>query len=349
MWTINNILNTLTAQNHLSAEEWAFLFTHIQQNDHENLFARARTIQQAHYGHKVYMRGLIEISNFCKNDCLYCGIRKSNLQAPRYRLTTEEILDCCEQGYDLGFHTFVLQGGEDPHFTEERVIALIHAIKSRFPDCALTLSLGEKPRSTYQAFYNAGANRYLLRHETADPTHYSALHPASMSWQNRIDCLHNLREIGFQTGCGFMAGSPHQTTASLVQDMLFMQDFKPHMVGIGPFIPHDQTPFAAEPAGSLALTLLLLAFTRLMLPSVLLPATTALASLHPEGRELGILAGANVVMPNLSPRSAREKYQLYNNKAHTGAENAHDVDLLRARLAAIGYELSGERGDFEDG
>ncbi len=349
MWTINTLLNTLTSQNYLSPEEWLYLLSHLQKEDQNSLFARARSIQQQHYGKKVFMRGLIEISNFCKNDCLYCGIRKSNTHAARYRLTTDEILDCCEQGYALGFHTFVLQGGEDPHFTESYVLDIIHAIKSHFPDCALTLSLGEKTRSTYQAFYNAGANRYLLRHETADPTHYSALHPAAMSWQNRMDCLRTLREIGFQTGCGLMVGSPLQTTASLVQDMLFMQDFKPQMVGIGPFIPHHQTPFATEPAGSLDLTLNLLALTRLMLPQVLLPATTALASLDPEGRELGILAGANVVMPNLSPRSAREKYQLYNNKAHTGAENAHDVDLLRARLAAIGYELSGERGDYGGG
>lgn len=310
-----------------------------------HLFTRARAVQQSIYGIKVYRRGLIEFTNYCKNNCFYCGIRCGNQTAERFRLSAEEILACCSHGYALGFRTFVLQGGEDPHFTDDRVYNLIRAIKTTYPNCALTLSIGERNRSAYEAWFQAGADRYLLRHETATEAHYNTLHPAHMSFQNRMDCLHQLKEIGYQVGCGFMVGSPGQTLDHLVTDLQFLQRFQPHMVGIGPFLPHKDTPFGDAPAGNFALTLTLLAIIRLLLPEVLLPATTALGTIHPQGRELGILAGANVVMPNLSPCEAKQKYTLYNNKLCTGAESADQLAILEEKLKHIGYQLTGARGD----
>ncbi len=307
---------------------------------------RARAVSDAYFHRKIFIRGLIEFSNYCKNDCFYCGIRKSNEKASRYRLTPEEILDCCRSGYELGFRTFVLQGGEDGYFTDDRMVELIAAIHAAYPDCAITLSIGERDHSTYSRFFAAGADRYLLRHESADPVHYAALHPESLSLENRKRCLYDLKSIGFQTGAGFMVGSPFQTPEMIAGDLLFLRALEPHMVGLGPFIPHRDTPFGAYPTGSVDTTLLLLSLIRLMLPRVLLPATTALGTLDPEGREAGILAGANVVMPNLSPMGVREKYLLYNDKLATGMEAAEHLLDLRARLDAIGYHVVAERGDF---
>jgi len=295
----------------------------------------------------VYIRGLIEFTNYCRNDCYYCGIRRSNREAERYRLTKEQILECCSTGYDLGFRTFVLQGGEDGYFTDDRMVDIISSIKSEYPDCAITLSIGEKSHESYKAFFDAGAERYLLRHETADPEHYRKLHPQELSLKNRKKCLQDLKKIGFQVGCGFMVGSPYQTTDCLVEDLLFIKEFSPHMVGIGPFIPHHATQFAEKPAGTLELTLFLLGIIRLMLPTVLLPATTALGTIHPRGRELGILAGANVVMPNLSPRSVRKKYMLYDNKICTGDEAAECRYCLERRLESIGCRVAVSRGDHK--
>lgn len=274
-----------------------------------------------------------------------CGIRRSNRNAQRYRLTPEEILDCCRQGYDLGYRTFVLQGGEDPWFTPERIENLVRAIKKNYPDCAVTLSVGEHPKEVYQRWYDAGADRYLLRHETADPVHYDTLHPEVMSLENRMRCLWDLKQIGYQVGCGFMVGSPGQTPAHLAKDLLFIQQLQPHMVGIGPFIPQKDTPFGAEKAGTLELTLYLLSIIRLMLSDVLLPATTALGTIHLKGRELGILAGANVCMPNLSPTAVRKKYALYDNKICTGDEAAECVQCLRRRIESVGYQVAQTRGD----
>ena len=258
-------------------------------------------MRESVYGKDVYMRGLIEFTNFCKNDCYYCGIRRSNACAERYRLTKGQILDCCETGWALGFRTFVLQGGEDPWFTDDRLCDIVRAIKSGYPGCAVTLSVGEKSLETYRAYREAGADRYLLRHETADSAHYRRLHPPELSPENRKRCLRDLKALGFQTGCGFMVGSPYQTTDNIIHDLLFIKALNPEMVGIGPFIPHHDTAFRDAAAGTLSETLFLLGVVRLMLPSVLLPATTALGTIHPSGRELGLLAGANVVMPNLSP------------------------------------------------
>jgi len=293
----------------------------------------------------VYLRGLIEFTNICRNDCLYCGIRKSNKNADRYRLSREEILQCSRAGYELGFRTIVLQGGEDPYFTDDKICDIVSSIKKEHPDCAVTLSIGEKERDSYEAFYKAGADRYLLRHETANAEHYAKLHPKELSLDNRKRCLRDLKEIGYQIGCGIMVGSPYQTTENVIEDLYYMKDLAPHMIGIGPFIPHKDTPFANESAGTLEDTLHLLGIIRLMFPDVLLPATTALGTIHPQGREMGIKAGANVIMPNLSPNGVRGKYLLYDGKICTGDEAAECRSCMEQRMDKIGYKVVVSRGD----
>lgn len=309
------------------------------------LHRTAREVCDSVYGKKVFVRGLIEISSYCKNDCLYCGIRRSNRRAERYRLTPDEIVECAVNGYSIGFRTFVLQGGEDPYFTDEVVSDVVRRIKESCHGCAVTLSLGERSRESYTAMRNAGADRYLLRHETADSEHYSRLHPKELSLENRLRCLGDLKSLGFQTGCGFMVGSPYQKIDNIIKDIRFIEKLGPEMVGIGPFIPHCDTPFKEYSAGSIPLTLNCLAVVRLLLPNVLLPATTALGSIGDGGRERGILAGANVVMPNLSPSDVRSKYSLYNNKLSTGVESVEGLFELKKSLELIGYELSLDRGD----
>ncbi len=311
------------------------------------LHQQAREVADGIYENKVYIRGLIEFTNYCKNDCLYCGIRRSNAKANRYRLTKEEILDCCKVGYELGFRTFVLQGGEDPYFTDDRICEIVSAIRTTYSDCAITLSIGEKEKESYERYYKAGANRYLLRHETADEAHYQYLHPKELSLAHRKQCLWDLKEIGYQVGCGFMVGSPHQTRDTLYEDLVFIKELQPHMVGIGPFIPQQDTPFAKETAGTMEETLRLLSIIRLIHPHVLLPATTALGTIHPLGREKGIQAGANVVMPNLSPVEVRDKYKLYDNKICTGDEAAECRFCMQRRMESIGYEVVTDRGDFK--
>ena len=313
--TLTALIDTLRQTRTLSDEALTRLYHERTPETDAYLYAQADAVRREVYGNAVYLRGLIEISNICKNDCLYCGIRRSNGAASRYRLTLEDLLACCEHGYALGFRTFVLQGGEDAFFTDEVLAEWVGAVHQRFPDCAITLSLGERSRESYARLYKAGARRYLLRHETATGSHYAKLHPPEMSLAHRLQCLDDLRDLGYQTGCGIMVGSPYQTWDNLLADLRYMQHFDPQMVGIGPFIPAKDTPFADEPAGSLRDTLWLLAVVRLALPRVLLPATTALATLDPRGREAGLRAGANVLMPNLSPLSVRKKYALYDNKA----------------------------------
>jgi len=342
---VKDLIDKLSQKSILRKEEWIFLFSNRNREIEEYAFEKARHISMKHYGNKVFARGLIEFTNYCKNNCFYCGIRCGNNKVKRYRLSKEEILTCCQIGNDLGFRTFVLQGGEDPYFTDEKILDVITAIKKEFPDNALTLSFGERSYTSYLSFKNAGADRYLLRHETADSEHYSKLHPKNLSDTFRKQCLLNLQQIGFQTGTGFMVGSPYQTIENLAEEMLFIADFRPEMLGIGPFIPHKDTPFGDFPAGSVELTLFLLALSRLLLPHVLLPATTALGTLDPQGREKAVLAGANVVMPNLSPIEVREQYMLYNNKITTGLEAAESVQKLTDSMAEIGYELVHERGD----
>lgn len=339
------LIEKLERQRTLSAEEFITLIDGRNEEAARLLAERATARRQETYGRDVYLRGLVEFTNYCKNDCYYCGIRCSNRNAQRYRLMPEEILDCCRQGYGLGYRTFVLQGGEDPWYTPERIEELVRRIKEEYPDCAVTLSIGEHSREIYQRWYDAGADRYLLRHETADHDHYGRLHPASMSPENRQRCLWDLKDIGYQVGCGFMVGSPGQTAAHLAKDLLFIRELEPHMVGIGPFIPQKDTPFGNEAAGTLELTLYLLSIIRIMLPQILLPATTALGTIHPRGREMGILAGANVCMPNLSPTAVRKKYALYDNKICTGEEAAECVQCLRRRIESVGYQVSPTRGD----
>ena len=328
---------------------WVRLITGVPEKD--QLFSRdlARQRAQARFGKTVYFRGIVEFTNYCKNDCYYCGIRRSNKCLSRYRLTEDEILSCCEEGYALGYRTFVLQGGEDIWWTDEKMTALVKRIRNAYPDCAITLSIGEKSREAYQAFFDAGADRFLLRHETADPIHYDKLHPAAQTLGNRMRCLRNLKAIGYQTGAGMMIGAPYQTPDTLASDFEFLAELQPEMVGMGPFIPHKDTPFRDFPAGSAAQTLYLLSLVRLLLPDVLLPATTALGTLDGNGRQEGILSGCNVVMPNLSPMAVRKKYLLYDNKAGIEDSGESSLQKLREQMQDIGYTVAVGRGDFTDG
>ena len=340
------LIDELAEEHKLSKEEYITLLGGCGPEEAAYLAEKARAEKEKHYGNSIFIRGLIEISNICKNDCYYCGIRRSNQNCERYRLTEEDILECCKEGYELGFHTFVLQGGEDGYFTDERLVMLLHNIKTNHPDCAVTLSLGERSKESYKILKEAGADRYLLRHETANEEHYGKLHPAELSWKRRRECLQWLRECGYQVGAGFMVGSPYQTVEMLAEELKFIEDFKPEMCGIGPFIPHKDTQFRDEPAGSVEQTLLLLSMIRLIHPKVLLPATTALGTIAENGRERGILAGANVVMPNLSPLSVRKKYMLYDNKLSDGAESAQAKNELERRMASIGCTVVVDRGDI---
>lgn len=343
---LREIIDRIERERNIDRESLALLLEIKDQEAVSYLYERAREAADRVYGKQVFIRGLIEFTNYCKNDCFYCGIRRSNTCADRYRLSEEEIFSCCERGYELGFRTFVLQGGEDPYYTDDRMVAIIRKIKRRYPDCALTLSIGEKTKESYQAYYEAGADRYLLRHETANEEHYRTLHPAEMSLANRKQCLWNLKEMGYQVGCGFMVGSPNQTVDTIYEDLQFIRELQPHMVGIGPFIPQKDTPFGLEKAGTMENTLRLLSIIRLIHPHVLLPATTALGTIHPLGREKGIQAGANVVMPNLSPVAVRDKYLLYDNKICTGDEAAECRYCMQRRMESIGYEVVVSRGDY---
>ena len=342
------LIDKLEKERKLAGEEFLFLINARDAETTQYLFSRATEVRQFYYRKDVYVRGLIELTNYCRRNCYYCGIRAGNKNIERYRLTKEQILDCCQEGYELGFRTFVLQGGEDMSYTDEIMTDIIRSIKRQYPDCAITLSIGERSYESYKSYKDAGADRFLLRHETADATHYGQLHPKEMSSDERKECLMNLKALGFQFGTGFMVGSPFQTPELLVKDLLFIQEINPQMVGIGPFIPHHETPFAAEKAGSTELTLYLLAILRLMLPQALLPATTALGTLEKGGRELGILAGANVLMPNLSPLDVRTKYMIYDNKIATGLEAAESLKKLKESIAKIGYQIVEARGDYAE-
>lgn len=339
------LIDKLYNTQYLEKDEFTELIKSRNSTLSEYLFAKSRDKALEYYGKDIYIRGLIEFTNYCKNDCYYCGIRRSNKNAQRYRLTKDDILLCCKSGYDLGFRTFVLQGGEDLHYTDEIIEDIVYSIKCEYPDCAVTLSIGEKSKVSYQKYFNAGADRYLLRHETANSEHYCKLHPTELSSENRKQCLYNLKEIGYQVGCGFMVGSPYQTAENLAEDLLFIKKFEPHMVGIGPFIPHKDTPFCNNPQGTVDETLFMIGLLRLMQPNLLIPATTALGTIDPLGREKGIKAGANVVMPNLSPIQVREKYMLYNNKICTGDEAAECRFCMQKRVEAIGYKIAVCRGD----
>ncbi len=345
--TEQNLIQKLIENHALSTAEYEALIAGRDEAAARVLAEAAVKVRREIYGDAVYSRGLIEISNICKNDCLYCGIRRSNRDCSRYRLSPEEILACAEEGYALGFRTVVMQGGEDGYYTDAILCDLIREFKRRHPDCAVTLSLGERSRESYASLRQAGADRYLLRHETANRAHYQRLHPTEMSYDNRMRCLHDLKDLGYQVGCGFMVGSPYQTNAHIAEDLKFIEEFRPEMCGIGPFIPHEKTVFRDEPAGTVELTCFLLSVIRLILPRVLLPATTALGTIDPLGREKGILAGANVVMPNLSPTSVRKKYMLYDGKICTGDESAQCVNCMALRMESVGCRLVVDRGDYK--
>jgi biotin synthase len=345
MRNITELIDILSERHILSYEEYLEIISNASESQKDYLFSRAEEIRKKIYGTDIYIRGLIEFTNYCKNDCFYCGIRSSNKKCERYRLTKEDIISCCSTGYDIGYRTFVLQGGEDPFFSSDDMADLIDCIKKKFPDCALTLSFGEYTYETYKKWKDAGADRYLLRHETSDKTHYNKLHPKKMSFDNRIRCLNDLKALGYQVGCGFMVGSPFQTCEHLAAEMIFLNKFQPDMVGIGPFIVQKDTPFGNMKSGTLEQTLIMLALIRLTLPDVLLPATTALATIDPFGRELGIKAGANVCMPNLSPVSVRKKYALYDNKKSADEEAAEYTQQLSERMRKIGYNIVTDRGD----
>ncbi|MBR2472805.1 MAG: [Clostridia bacterium] len=342
---MDNLIEKLEKTRSLTLGEYKALIDAFCPELAKVLAEKADAVRRRVYGNKVFIRGLIEVSNICKNDCFYCGIRASNKNCDRYRISADEIIECAREGYKLGFRTFVLQGGEDGYFTDERVEDIIKRIKAEMPDCAVTLSLGERSKDSYQRLFDAGADRYLLRHETADSGHYGKLHPSELSLENRMNCLRALREIGYQVGCGFMVGSPYQTNEHIAKDLKFIEEFQPDMCGIGPFIPHKDTPFAEFSAGTAEFTCYLLSIVRLICPEVLLPATTALGSIKEGGREEGSQAGANVVMPNLSPKSVREKYMLYNNKLSSGDEAAEAVRELDKKIRSVGYEIVTDRGD----
>ena len=346
MSKIIEMLDRLERKKTLKKEEFIYLLSNYSKEDREYLAGKARERSRQIFGNKIYIRGLIEFTNYCKNDCYYCGIRLSNKNASRYRLSHEDIINCCKQGYQLGFRTFVLQGGEDNFYSDEKLIEIIREIKRRYPDCAITLSIGERTYDSYLNLYNAGVDRYLLRHETANEEHFSKLHPKNLQFIHRKKCLQDLKSIGYQVGCGFMVGSPYQTVDNIVEDLLFIKELSPAMIGIGPFLPHHDTPFARENKGSYELTLVLISILRLLIPNALIPATTALGTIDPNGREAGILSGGNVVMPNLSPVKVRKKYDLYDNKICTGDEAAECRVCLQGRMKKIGYELVVGRGDF---
>ncbi|PKM52240.1 MAG: [FeFe] hydrogenase H-cluster radical SAM maturase HydE [Firmicutes bacterium HGW-Firmicutes-7] len=344
---MKELIDKLYENNSLTKDELLFLLNNSKEADIVYLQHKATETRKTHYGSKVFMRGLIEFSNFCARDCIYCGIRKSNKSAERYRLSKEQILECCQIGHDLGYKTYVLQGGEDPYYTDEKIVDLIKTIKSTYPECAITLSIGEKTYESYKKFYDAGADRYLLRHETNSKHLYETLHP-DMSYENRIRCLNDLKKIGFQVGAGFMVGLPGQTNEDFADDLLYLKELEPEMVGIGPFISQKDTPLSNEKSGTAHMTCILLSIIRLLLPKVLLPATTALGSIDKKGRELGLKSGANVVMPNLSPTNVRDKYALYDGKICTGDEAAHCRNCIEGRIRSVGFEVDMSRGDHTD-
>lgn len=344
---MKELVNRLARDHSLDANEYHKLIQDCDESTFDYLRKKAVAISVQRFGTGIYVRGLIEISSFCRNNCRYCGLRCENRTAERYRLSDDEILSCCDIGYDAGLRTFVLQGGEDVAFTDERLVSLVCRIKERYSDVAITLSLGERSMVSYKQLYAAGASRYLLRHEAASQELYSYLHPDNMSLQNRLSCIENLKAIGYQVGMGMMIGVPGQTVDHLVEDLLLMKEYNPHMIGIGPFIPHRETSFASASPGDLRQTLILLSIVRLMFPDALVPATTALSTLDAEGRKQGVLSGANVVMPNLSPADVRDKYSIYNNKLSIGAESVECMNLLEQELNSIGYQIDYSRGDYK--
>lgn len=345
---IKQLIDKLCLKEPLSKEEFVTLIGLTKEDDFAYLCIKANQIKEETFGKYVYIRGLIEFTNYCKNDCYYCGIRCSNKKAQRYRLSFEDILASCDMGEQLGIQTYVLQGGEDPFFTDEKLIEIVQKIKEKYPHKAITLSVGERTDESYLKLKKNGVDRYLLRHETATKSHYEQLHPGNLTLENRLECLRKLKQAGFQTGAGFMVGSPFQNDEHLANDLLLLKELQPEMVGIGPFIHHNDTPFKDFSDGSVRKTVLMVALTRLLLPKALIPSTTALASLNQDGRKMALLSGANVVMPNLTPAGNRKKYLLYQNKISAGEETAECFHQLKEEIESIGLKMDLFRGDFPE-
>ncbi|MGL5122975.1 MAG: [FeFe] hydrogenase H-cluster radical SAM maturase HydE [Fusobacteriaceae bacterium] len=341
---MREIIDKLYKENNLSDEELLTLLNNLDEDNKKYLFEKSYMTRAKFYGNTVFLRGLIEISNYCKKDCMYCGIRNSNKKSKRYRLSEEELINCCIKGYDLGYRTFVIQGGEDSYFTDEILCRVIKRIKNSYNDCAITLSLGERSKESYKKLYEAGADRYLLRHETATKKIYESVHP-NMSFENRRKCLRDLKEIGFQTGAGFLVGLPNQTNEDFIKDLRFIKELEPEMVGIGPFIPQKDTPMGHLDSGDVKKVIIMLSIVRLLLPEVLLPATTALGTLDPTGREKGFKVGANVIMPNLSPFENRDKYSLYDGKKFVQDEAAEELKNIIKKIDSTGFKAVMTRGD----
>lgn len=343
---IRDLIEKLYQTSVLEESELLYLLENYSKEAAKLLAQRANEVRLKNYGDKVYLRGLVEFTNYCHRHCKYCGIRSENKKVSRYRLLEGEIIDCINRGYELGYRTVVLQGGEDVYYTDDKLVALLERIKDKWPEIAITLSIGEKSYAAYKRYFEAGAERYLLRHETASDALYKSLHP-HMSYENRMRCLSDLKDIGYQVGTGFIVGLPGQTAAHLVQDLMFIKAFKPHMVGIGPFMPQKDTPLGTMPAGTADMTTYLISILRLLQGDLLLPATTSLGSIDPLGREKGLKAGANVVMPNLSPVEVREKYALYDGKVCTGDEAAQCRRCIEKRIEQAGYKVDMGRGDHK--
>ena len=344
---MRNLINKLYQEQTLSKANLMTLLRNMNDEDREYLYEKAYSVRYENYKNSVYVRGLIEFSNYCKNDCSYCGISTHNKDITRYHMTPEEIHKTTEIGYDLGFRTFVLQGGEDTSFTDEVFADIIRSVKSAFSDVAITLSIGERSKSSYQMLYDAGADRFLIRHETINKKLYESLHP-KMSFDSRIQALYDLKDIGYQIGTGFMVGVPGQTIEDLADDLLFIKELDSHMIGIGPFIPHKNTPLKDEPSGSAELTYTLIAILRLMLPKSLIPSTTSLATLHTNNRYKGFQVGANVVMPNLTPYDYKKKYQLYDGKKITDTESYEALEQLKTQCVDAGFYLDMAKGDYKN-
>lgn len=344
---IGEILRRYDEMGTLRDEDIRYILEH-EEEVREDLFRKSREITERHFHKKIYVRGLIEFSNYCKNNCYYCGIRGGNDEVVRYRLSKEAMEQAVKAGAAMGFKTFVLQGGEDPGFPDEEITEWLHAIKKIDPEAAVTLSVGERPKEVYAQWKAAGADRFLLRHESYDPEHYKKLHPSNMKRESRIQCLKDLKDLGFQVGSGFMVGSPYQTVENLVEDFRFLKELQPAMVGIGPYVSHHATPFKDFPSGSVERTAICIAILRLLFPKANLPSTTAMQTLAKDGRNRGILAGANVFMPNLSPPSVRDQYALYDDKAAFQLEAAENLEELKRQIAELGYEIVMSRGDYLD-
>lgn len=311
----------------------------LLERDSEPLFSLAQEKTQAVFGRRVFLRGIIEFSNYCQRDCLYCGLRQSNYSLARYRMRKEEIILLSQELIRKGIRTIVLQSGDDFFYSWRDIVRIIEGIKSILPTVALTLSLGERPFSDYREFRQAGADRYLLKHETHNWRLYRFFHP-SQTLKQRIKTLDYLRQLGFQVGCGNIVGLPYQSREDLADDILFMQEFQPDMVGIGPFLPANNTPLAEFSPGSGELTFKVLALVRLCLPFVYLPATTALESLMPGvGQRQALEIAANVIMPSFTPLEYERLYSIYNNKAKISLEKAE------ATVISAGKVISWHRAD----